>query len=210
MSDELKKSNDDLDLDTSSSEQFKIFTVPKPGSEHHIYLGDTIEENYKYMDLCHKLRTFTDEDHVKLYLANFGGNMYAGNLIISAMSDCKAYITTIVTAPIFSMASIIALAGDNMLVKSPAFLMFHNYTSLELGKGGALKAAVEHGDKFARQLSENVIGKFLFPEEHKAIRSDKDVYIHWDDSKLLERYARKWPESYKKLYIQQKRAGNVK
>jgi len=200
MSDKTEKKGDDSLSDilgALENDLFKAYSVPKTGSDHHIYLSESIEGSFRYVDLCHALRTKTAEDVVYIYLSCFGGDMYAGAAIISAIRDSKAQIITVVTAPTFSMGSTIALAGDNMIMKPNSFLMFHNYTATERGKGQELVDAVVHGDKWAKVFVENVAGKFLTKQEHKRIGEDKDVYVHWNDENLIDRYARHWPGIYK-------------
>lgn len=204
LQDLLKKDSDSSDgNEPISNENFTIFSKPaKAPVEYDVYLSESVESAFNYVSLCHKLRNLEEQDSVRIYLANYGGDAHGGSALVSAISDTKALVTMIVTAPVWSMGAILAVSGDNLLIKAPAFLMFHNYTTGLLGKGAAIKADLANTDRWLAQLDKIVVGKFLFKEEHEAIKRDQDVYVHWDDPRMLERYAKKWPKHYGRLFKQ--------
>lgn len=178
-----------LDDDWSPS-TYKIITKDKTFKTHHIYLSEHIENNFSYVNLLDVLRTAQEKDDIYLYVANYGGSVSSGFQIINAMKECKSGVNVIVDAPCYSMGAIIAVAGKNMRMNPGTFLMFHNYSTTEMGKGLEVRDSINHFyDYFHRHLK-TLTFPFLSKKELALLKEDKDVYVSHDDEDLKKRIER--------------------
>lgn len=159
-----------------------------------ITFSDEVESPpFKYADLCLMLREEVKEDDVvNVYISNYGGCCDSAATIVNAMRDCKGTVNCIVTAPSYSAATMIALAGDTLVLKPYSYLMFHNFSAAESGKGGELKAAVINVERVIHGMMRSLYSEFLTKKEIADIITDKDVYVHWDDKDLNDRLSRKF------------------
>ena len=173
-----------------SSECMKIYSSVEI-NKHHIYLSNSIEnESLEYFELLKLLNEAHPTDQLYLHLANFGGACHTGMMLAHAIRNCAATAIVIVEAPCYSMGAIIALSGLALVMRPGTFLMFHNYSTVESGKGGEVKAAVtEYSRHFVASIK-YFCTPFLTTKEIKTLQKDEDIYIHADDPTLPNRLTR--------------------
>ncbi len=195
-----KKDDDDsiLDLGMDSSEHYKTYTTSETFDTHHIYLSDSIANAHGYASLAHKLRSMKDRSLVKMYLACYGGDVAGGLQLINAIKDSPAQVIMVVDTPCYSMASLLALSGDALIMNPDTFLMFHNYGAIVGGKGGALLEQLHNEDRWLTRSNDRICSPFLTKKELASLVKDQDLYIHWDDPSLALRLHRHFPRVYPK------------
>lgn len=170
--------------------RFKIYTKADVTKTHNIYLSEHVENNFVYCDLLNKLRAYTKKEVVELYLANYGGQCSTGFQLFNAIKACQARVNVTVDAPCYSMGAILALSGNSLILQPGSFLMFHNYSSVEMGKGTELHKAVTHYHKHFHKHLGNVCGPFLDKKELDELKRDNDVYVSYYDANLEKRIKR--------------------
>ena len=176
--------------DGGDEKPFEIIRHARHVVDYSIYLSENVESNFEYVKLLETLRRVTKDDSVTLYLANYGGYCSTGFQIANAIKECKSGVDIIVDAPCFSMAAILAVSGKSLKMNPGTFLMFHNYSGGDYGKGKErLDATVHYYEHFQKAIK-NVCYPFLTKDELDAIKHDKDVYISWDERGLKNRMKR--------------------
>lgn len=182
------------DEDTSSSCSSDKFEIIERKSESiivEITLSETVDSNFAYAKLLSKLRDLPyNTEAVHLYLANFGGSCHTGVQLFNAFRYCEVPVDVTVSAPCFSMGAVLALAGRSLKLDPGTYLMFHNYSALEVGKGQELTHAVNHYAEYTRRYDKKILTPFLTLEEVIGLRKDQDVYVSWDDKDLKDRIQR--------------------
>lgn len=133
---------------------------------------------------------FNKDDAIALYINCPGGRVDVGVSIVNAIKSTDAKVTAVVECPSYSMASIIALSCERLLMLDNTFLMFHNYSTASMGKGGELMASMAHSDAHFQQLMQDVCHPFITKKELDSIRNDRDIYIYSNDKDLDKRKAR--------------------
>lgn len=185
------QATDEEDSDSSKDGVFSIFEANETVKVLHVYFSNAIEsDRVRYHKLLHQLRTAKDYEYVILYLACYGGDVYSGTQIINALQDCPVPVHIVVDTPCFSMASVIALQGNSLVMKDETYLMFHNYSGGNYGKGHELFTAAAHYDEFSRKGTERQLSPFLTKAEINRLPKDLDVYINFDDADLPARLKR--------------------
>lgn len=151
---------------------------------YDVTLSENIEHPpFKYNKLCTLLRDEVDEnDIVNVHISNYGGSCDSAATIVNAMKDCEGSINCIVHAPSYSAATMIALAGDTLELKPYSFLMFHNFSTTERGKGAEIKGSILNAERVIHSMMRSLYKGFLSELEISNLFQDKDTYVHWDDA----------------------------
>ena len=149
--------------------------------------GEILEPQY-YTELFYTLRTARDSDLVYLHLNSSGGDFNTGLQIINNIAASSARVITILEARAYSMAALIFLAGDQLIVHDNCQLMFHIYSGYFAGKGNEQQAEViAVGNWFAKVMT-RICQPFLSPAEIERILAGSDVWM--DSDEITRRLAR--------------------
>jgi len=82
-----------------------------------------------------------------------GGDVFQGQAIYSLLTAHKARKTVYVDGLAASIASVIAMAGDEIVIPENAMLMIHNPSGSVLGTAGDMRKMAEDLDKVAESIS---------------------------------------------------------
>jgi len=177
--------------DDLSSKEFKVYSKVT-SMQHEVELSDSIDaDSTKYRDLINFLESDVSEaDVVNLKLSNFGGACHSGIKLAHAIKNCRGTTITHVVGPCYSMGAILALTTDGIIMYPKSFLMFHNYSSEQSGKGAELLSSVEQYKEHFRGILEYFCYPFLTTKEIGHIVSDHDKYVHETDEDLMRRSKR--------------------
>lgn len=170
-----------------------IFTEEHVSFHHRVFLSDEILDVHSYAHFVHLFETALPEDTIFLYLANLGGEVDSCVYIANAMKACNALIYVIVNGRCCSAGATIALCGHSIELRPDTYLMFHNYSSVDYGKGNELRQSVDETRKWIHGYFNRLHSPFLTETEVKMIEKDQDVYVHWDDKDLISRLKRHYP-----------------
>lgn len=93
-------------------------------NEGHIWIDEQITPD-TYTMVKQRLAEFSGKDKIVLHIASPGGSVYAGYNIYNALKLSKKSIKTIIEGEAQSMATFIALAGDEVEICNPSVFMIH-------------------------------------------------------------------------------------
>lgn len=113
--------------------------------------------------------------HVKINSP--GGNVWDGLPIYNTLKNSTSEIRTYVDGIAYSMASLIALAGDKVYGYSNSMLMFHNGSTYAYGNAQAMRNEADTLEKYDEALSSII-------EEKLGITSEeaKEKYLNFSDN----------------------------
>ena len=102
--------------------------------------------------------------NLDIYVNSGGGSVFAGLAIYNMLKRNKAYKTVYVDGLAGSIASVIAMAGDRIIIPSNAFLMIHKPWSGLYGNSNDMRKMADDLDRieqgilnvYAEKLAENV------------------------------------------------------
>lgn len=149
-------------------------------------LYDEISDFEDYENFITDLAQMSENDTVALYINSPGGRLDIGTSLVRSIQQSRASTTAIIEGSSYSMASIIALSCSQLLMFSNTYLMFHNYSSVLMGKGQEMMTVARHEDESFQKLMVEICKPFLTKREINRIRKDQDFYI-WDDDPSLEK-----------------------
>ena len=185
--DEPTKKKSIEDDDFGSSDAYEIYTKTL-AQQHEVYLSDTIEsDSTAYVKLFKDLKNMSSNDVLNIHLANFGGSCHQGLRLCNILKSLQVrQINMLVEGPCYSMGAILAVSGTSLRMAPGSFLMFHNFTSYDSGKGAELKMSVEEFATHWRYSMENLCCPFLTKKELEFLHTDRDIYIREQNTVELE------------------------
>ena len=90
---------------------------------------------------------------ITVWINSPGGDVFAASSIYTALKEHKGRVTIKIEALAASAASVIAMAGDEVLISPTAYLMIHNPWMLAVGNSDEMRSAA----KMLDEVSEGII-----------------------------------------------------
>lgn len=164
------------DLDEGEVQKYRLFlsSITSEGTSIHPMLDKLLESN--------------KGDTLEVRIKSGGGSVDEGIRLISLFKEkFSGNVTTWLNNTGGSMASVIFIYGDKRVVDEQADIMFHNYSTLTIGKGGEIKDRLESVEQ---KVEEVFVGHalengFLTQEELNRLKDGKDYYF--DSAEMLKR-----------------------
>lgn len=145
------------------------------------YLCGEIREPQYYTELFYTLRTAAETDLVYLHLNSEGGDFNTGLQIINNVLASPARVVTVLEARAYSMAALIFLCGDELVVHDNCQLMFHIYSGIFSGKGNEQQAEVLAIANWFEKVMTRICSPFLSTAEIGSILKGSDVWMDSDE-----------------------------
>jgi len=98
-------------------------------------------------DFIDEINSLGDVENVDLHINSGGGCIITGNSICTALKQWSAHVTVYIDSLAASMASVVAMAGDEIRMADNAFLMIHNPWTLSMGDSEQLRKDADLLDK---------------------------------------------------------------
>jgi ATP-dependent Clp protease, protease subunit len=158
------------------------------------YLSGEILEPQYYTELFNTLRGASETDLIYLHLNSSGGDFNTGLQIINNMLASNGRVVTILEARAYSMAAMIFLCGDELIVHDNCQLMFHIYSGIFAGKGNEQQAEIMAVGSWFEKVMTRLTSPFLTDSEIKSILKGVDVWMDSDEIRhRLQRMKRAKP-----------------
>jgi len=145
------------------------------------YLCGEILEPQHYTEMFYTLRTASHTDLIYLHINSSGGDFNTGLQIINNIIASEAHVITILEARAYSMAALIFLAGDKLIVHDNCQLMFHIYSGYFSGKGNEQQAEVIAVGKWFEKVMARICIPFLSEAEISRILKGSDLWMDSDE-----------------------------
>ena len=145
------------------------------------YLCGEILEPQHYTELFYTLRTANHTDLIYLHINSSGGDFNTGLQINNNIIASEAHVVTILEARAYSMAALVFLAGDKLIVHDNCQLMFHIYSGYFSGKGNEQQAEVIAVGKWFEKVMARICIPFLSEAEIGRILKGSDLWMDSDE-----------------------------
>lgn len=143
----------------------------------HFYLSEDIGNPDDYSEMIHRILMANPNDMIYIHLNTSGGRLDTGVQIINAMKNSPAKIITVLDGMAYSLATLIFLAGDEMIVNDHCIIMFHNFRSGIMGKGNEITSQLEATVKWFTDLAKQIYIPFLSETEFNRILKGEDLWM---------------------------------
>ena len=156
----------------------------EPSTEAEISIYDQIGGwGVTANDFIDQLKELGDVETINLRIASGGGSIVEGNTIFNALKRHGAKVVTHIDSLAASMASVIAMAGDEIRMAENALLMIHNPWTMSMGGAEQLRKDADLLDKMEANIRTSYARSNLSNEELDAAM---DAETYYTASEALE------------------------
>ena len=176
-----REGDEDMVAETTSFRGLIRYERQSPIRQISYYLcGEILEPQY-YTNLFYTLRTATDTDLIYLHINSSGGDFNTGLQIINNVIASDARVVTVLEARAYSMAALIFLSGDDLIVHDNCQLMFHTYSGYFAGKGNEQQAEAVAVESWFEKAMARICVPFLSTSEIGRILKGSDLWMDSDE-----------------------------
>ena len=149
----------------------------EPSTEAEISIYDQIGGwGVTANDFIAQLKELGDVETINLRIASGGGSIVEGNTIFNALTRHSAKVVTHIDSLAASMASVIAMAGDEIRMAENALLMIHNPWTMSMGGAEQLRKDADLLDKMEANIRNAYSRSALTSEEIDAAMEAETYY----------------------------------
>ena len=146
------------------------------GDGYDWWTDEVIESETSANTFREKLAEFPDVTQINLYINSYGGSVFEGTAIYNQLRRHPAHKTVYVDGFACSIASVIAMAGDEIIMPRNALMMVHNMWMGVCGNAAELRKAADDLDKInvaGREAYLQKAGDKLTPEMIAQMEDDE-------------------------------------
>ena len=118
----------------------------------HLYDGIGTYDGITARDFAGALKSLGDVDYIELHINSPGGSVFDGAAIYNMLVDHQALIDVRIDGLAASIASVIALAGDQITIAKNAMMMLHNPSAIAFGDAAEMRKMADVLDKVKHTL----------------------------------------------------------
>lgn len=133
---------------------------------YDFWSGEIIESTTSANYVRKAIDNAGDVDEIKVYINSCGGSVAEGNAIYNILKRSTATKTIYVDAFAYSVASVIAMAGDKIIMPSNTTMMIHNAMMSAYGNSKELRQAADNLDT----INETSCNTYLIKAGNKLTR----------------------------------------
>lgn len=126
------------ELKQSGSDTLELYIYSTVESDSWWKESETSAAHFRDMLAEHK-----DAKEIKVYINSLGGSVMEGIAIYNQLKRHSAHKTVIVDGFACSIASVIAMAGDTVIMPKNTVMMIHNAWTIAMGNSAELRKAAD-------------------------------------------------------------------
>ncbi|MFY9174524.1 MAG: head maturation protease, ClpP-related [Peptococcia bacterium] len=123
-----------------------------------------------------------DISELKIYINSGGGDVFAGQAIYSMLKRHGAKKTVYIDGLAASIASVIAMAGDKVIMPANAMLMIHNAWTIAAGSASYFRKLADDMDKIDESIQGVYVAKTGKKAEEIAELMDAETWMSAEDA----------------------------
>jgi ATP-dependent protease ClpP protease subunit len=171
--------------------KYKIIALANSDTAELLIYGDIgedfwAEESNDAKTIVDKLATIT-ASNINVRINSNGGSVIDGIAIYNALKRQSCNISTYIDGVAFSAASLIAMAGDNVIMAANALFMIHAPAMGTGGNAAQLRQDADLLDKYAEAMAQCYVAKCGKPQaEIEALLKDGQDHYYTAEEALAE------------------------
>jgi len=170
--------------------QKEIYSVKPIAIEYTYYLNYEVTCTSDYQYLFEILSNATENDTVRLMIANYGGSLTTCISIVNAIRQSQASVVGVLTSIAYSAAGAIFLACDGHEVLRHTSFMGHDAIGGSYGSLAQIDREIEHKRDVLTSFCNDVYKGFLSDEEiAELVQGKSDLWLN--EESIVERLDRK-------------------
>lgn len=116
------------------------------GDSYDFWTGDVIESETSASHFRDELAKYPDAQQIDVFINSYGGSVFEGTAIYNQLKRHPAHKTVYIDGFACSIASVIAMAGDEIVMPRNALMMIHNMWMGVCGNADELRKAADDLD----------------------------------------------------------------
>jgi len=168
----------------------KWYTITNKADKAEIWIYEMIGQDFWTGDGV-TAKTFQEDlskikaSQIDLHINSPGGDVFDGNTIYNLLKQHPANVTTYIDGLAASIASVIALAGDQIYMAENALFMMHNPSGLVIGQASDMRKMADTLDKVRDSLSKVYSGKTGKDESEINALLEAETWLNADEAMEL-------------------------
>ncbi|MCN7823459.1 Clp protease ClpP [Escherichia coli] len=143
------------------------------------YIGEFDEVSSS--DIVNKLKDISSNT-ISVKINSYGGSVFTAQAILSSLKRHKANITVYIDGIAASAATIIAMAGDKIIIPSNAMMMIHNPWTFAAGDADELRDIAEMMDKIRNSILSAYKEKTGLSEDKLIELMDQETWLNAEEA----------------------------
>lgn len=142
---------------------FNVIELPNNEARIDIY-GEVVPDDWRASDVDTSAVSFRNAvkdlgevDTLNVHINSPGGSVYDGVAIFNMLRQHKASVTVHIDGLAASIASVIAMSGDKVVMPSNSMMMIHNAMSVSMGNANDMRKMADDLEK----INESVINSYI-------------------------------------------------
>lgn len=113
------------------------------GEGYNFWTGDIVESETSANYFRDELAKYPNASQINVYINSYGGSVFEGTAIYNQLKRHPAYKKVYIDGFACSVASVIAMAGDKVIMPKNALMMIHNMWIGVVGNAAELRKAAD-------------------------------------------------------------------
>lgn len=142
---------------------FNVIELPNNEARIDIY-GEVVPDDWRASDVDtsavsfrNAIKDLGEVDTLNVHINSPGGSVYDGVAIFNMLRQHKASVTVHIDGLAASIASVIAMSGDKVVMPSNSMMMIHNAMSVSMGNANDMRKMADDLEK----INESVINSYI-------------------------------------------------
>ena len=168
----------------------KWFEVKNKADKAEIWIYEQIGEDWWTGDgmtakAFQKELSAIKASSIDLHINSPGGEVFDGITIYNLLKQHPATVTTYVDGLAASIASVIALSGDTVIMAENALMMVHNPWGMSVGDANVMRKMADELDVVGGSIAKAYVSKTGKSEDDIKALMDAETWMSADDAKEM-------------------------
>ena len=162
-----------------------VYDDVKP-DEYDWWSGETIESETSANHFRNLLDQNADVQNINIYINSCGGSVMEGLAIYNQLARHKAYKTAYIDGFACSIASVIPMAADKIVMPKASMLMIHNAWTIAAGNASELRKIANDLDEMSQTIAQAYLQKSNGKIDAETLKALMDGESYLSSDKCLE------------------------
>lgn len=162
-----------------------VYDDVKP-DEYDWWSGETIESETSANYFRNLLDQNADVQNINIYINSCGGSVMEGLAIYNQLARHKAYKTAYIDGFACSIASVIPMAADKIVMPKASMLMIHNAWTIAAGNASELRKIANDLDEMSQTIAQAYLQKSNGKIDAETLKALMDGESYLSSDKCLE------------------------
>ncbi len=158
-----------------------LYKIEPKHTKFRIFIDAFYERKKGLHAVFDELKNAKEYDYLELIISSHGGSVLEGMQFYNIIEE-KFYNRTVAYLDNhgYSMGALLFCMATKRVIYPYSDLMFHNYASIAIGKGGEIKVRVKHRDKLLKEFFYDIIVTkgFLSKVEFEKMLIGQDYWMN--------------------------------